>query len=56
MGGEHYGHTDGGANYLCLPHNPKYDKYQDGHQNEGYIHGTAYEVGGNSGVPFKRSS
>ena len=40
MGGEHYGHTGGGANYVCLPHNPKYDKYQDGHQTAGYIYGT----------------
>ena len=55
MGGEFYTHPGGGANYLCLPHNPKYDKYQDGHQYAGYMYGTEYEVSSYSGVPFKRS-
>ena len=55
MGGEHCGHHGGGANYLCLPHNPKYDKCQDGHQGAGYIYGTEYQVSSHSGVPFKRS-
>ena len=55
MGGENYGHTGGGTNYLCLPHNPKYDKYQDGHQAAGYIYGSEYQVNTYSGVPFKKS-
>jgi len=55
MGGEDHQHPGGGANYLCLPHNPKYDKYQDGNQNAGYMYGAEYEVGDNSGVPFKKS-
>ena len=29
-GGSHYSHTGGGGEYVCLPNNPKYDKYQDG--------------------------
>ena len=48
MGGEHYTHTGGGVNYLCLPHNPKYGKYKDGGQNAGYIYGTEYEVNDNN--------
>ena len=44
MGGEHYTHQGGGVNYLCLPHNPKYDKYNDGHQSAGYMYGTEYET------------
>ena len=44
MGGEYYSHQGGGANYLCLPSNPKYDKYKNGHQNAGYMYGTEYEV------------
>jgi len=44
MGGEFYNHHGGGANYLCLPHSPKYDKYQDGYQYAGYMYGTEYEV------------
>ena len=55
MGGEYYNHPGGGANYLCLPHNPKYDKYKDGHQYAGYVYGTEYEVWQYSGNPFKRN-
>ena len=55
MGGEYYNHYGGGANYLCLPHNPKYDKYKDGHQRSGYMYGTEYEVIQYSGNPFKRN-
>ena len=55
MGGEHDGHPGGGANYLCLPHNPKYDKYKDGHQYAGYVYGTEYEVSQYNGDPFKRN-
>ena len=55
MGGEHYNHHGGGANYLCLPHNPKYDKYKNGHQTSGYVYGTEYEVSEYNGDPFKRN-
>ena len=55
MGGEFYNHHGGGANYLCLPHNPKYDKYKDGHQTAGCVYGTEYEVSQYSGNPFKRN-
>ena len=51
MGGEHYTHTGGGVNYLCLPHNPKYGKYKNGFQNTAFVYGTEYEVGGLN--PFK---
>jgi len=44
MGGEAYSHTGGGVNYLCLPKNPKYDKYKNGHQNAGYMYGSQYEM------------
>ena len=44
MGGEYYNHPGGAANYLCLPHNPKYGKYTSGHQYAGYVYGTEYEV------------
>ena len=55
MGGEWYHHPGGGANYLCLPPNPKYDKYKNGHQNAAYIYGTEYQVSQYSGDPFKRN-
>ena len=54
MGGEFYNHAGGGANYLCLPHNAKYDKYRNGHQPAGYVYGTEYEVSEYKGDPFKR--
>ena len=44
MGGEHYSHTGGGANNLCLPNNPKYDKYKNGYRNTGFVYGIEYEV------------
>ena len=50
MGGSYYGHTGGGGEYVCLPNNPKYDKYQDGYQSHSYMYGTEYEIGFN---PFK---
>ena len=55
MGGEYYHHPGGAANYLCLPHNPKYGKYTNGHQASGYMYGTEYEVSQYSGNPFKRN-
>ena len=55
IGGESYNHYGGGSQYLCLPRNPKYDKYQNGHQHAGYVYGTEYEVGGNNGNPFARN-
>ena len=53
VGGAHYSHQGGGVNYLCLPNNPKYDKYKDGWQDSGYMYGTEYQVG--SFNPFKKN-
>ena len=55
IGGEHLNHYGGGSNYLCLPRNPKYDKYQNGHQYAGYIYGTEYRVSQYNGNPFDRN-
>ena len=55
MGGEHYNHYGGGVNYLCLPNNPKYDKYKNGGRSSGYVYGTEYEVNQYNGDPFKKS-
>ena len=51
VGGSHYTETGGGGEYICLPKNPKYDKYRDGNQAGSYIYGTEYEV--SSYNPFK---
>ncbi|CAH1269381.1 Hypp4164 [Branchiostoma lanceolatum] len=50
-GGTHYTQTGGGTNYLCLPKNPEWGSYQDGHQlNSAYIYGAEYEL--SHDVPF----
>ena len=55
MGGEKHSHYGGGVNCLCLPNNPKYDKYKNGWQNSGYVYGTEYQVSQYNGDPFKKS-
>ena len=44
MAGSHNTHEGGGSNYLCLPLNPIYEKYQSGTQGSSYIYGTEYQV------------
>ena len=52
MGGEHYTHSGGAANYLCLPKVPKYDQYKDGVQHGGLMYGTEYQLSFN---PFDKT-
>ena len=54
IGGESYGHQGGGVNYLCLPLNPKYDQYKDGHQAAGYVYGAEYQISYGFN-PFKKN-
>ena len=44
IGGGHYTHRGGGANYLCLPNTPKYGKYKAGNQGTAWVYGAEYEV------------
>ena len=44
VGGSFYNHIGGGGEYICLPNNPKYDKYREGSQAGSYIYGTEYQV------------
>ena len=44
MGGVHYNQPGGGANYLCLPEDLKYDKYTGSNQGVTYLYGTEYQV------------
>ena len=55
MGGERYDHRGGGVNYICLPHNAKYDRYKDGNQESGYVFGTEYDASSYSGYLFRRN-
>ena len=50
MGGTHYANHGGGSNYLCLPLDPLYDRYQSGMQGSSDIHGTEYEVNSQSNI------
>ena len=43
-GGSWYGHTGGGANYLCMPDNPEYGRYTPGVQGWSPIFGTEYQT------------
>ena len=52
VGGSYYGHTGGGGEYVCLPNNPKYNKYQDGFQSHSFMYGTEYQMP-SSFNPFK---
>lgn len=49
IGGSHYTHTGGGANYLCLSNNPTYATYHKGTQGWSYIYGSEYEGSGFTG-------
>ena len=42
-GGSWYGHTGGGANYLCMPTDPDYLEYQPGVQGWSYVYGAEYQ-------------
>ena len=44
IGSGSYSHSGGGGKYLCLPNNPKYDKYSDSWESAGAIYGAEYEV------------
>ena len=49
--GSHYSHSGGGANTQCLPLDPVWGYYKDGHQGATYIYGSEYELG-NGIQPF----
>ncbi|XP_060555942.1 short-chain collagen C4-like isoform X2 [Ruditapes philippinarum] len=56
MGGNVYTDNGGPANYLCLPDDPTWAKYQDGIQNEGNkIYGSEYEHHGTNINPFPQN-
>lgn len=43
VGGSAYNQGGGGANFLCLPFRPKYDRYNRGAQSFGILSGTEYK-------------
>ena len=42
--GSRWSSTGGGANYLCLPDNPDYSKYNPGVQGDSPVYGTEYQT------------
>ncbi len=47
--GSWYSNSGGGANYLCMPHNPQYGAYLAGVQNYNPLYGAQYEPYGGPG-------
>ncbi|XP_057307566.1 uncharacterized protein LOC130645557 [Hydractinia symbiolongicarpus] len=47
IGTSYHNHDGGGSNYLCLPEQPKYNKYDTtkNSKNRAYMHGTEFELG-----------
>ena len=46
-GGTHYTHAGGGANHLCMPHDPEYSTtltYRAGAQEHANVYGSEYEA------------
>ncbi|XP_064604573.1 short-chain collagen C4-like [Liolophura sinensis] len=44
IAGAHYQHEGEGANHLCLPLSPQWNKTYPGHQSKAYIYGTEFEI------------
>ena len=44
VGGTHYTHKGGAANYLCMPDDPDYLSYQPGVQGRNFVYGAEYET------------
>ncbi|XP_064604145.1 uncharacterized protein LOC135469586 [Liolophura sinensis] len=44
MAGSHYTHKGSGANQMCLPLNPQWNKTYSGFQSNSYLYGTEFEV------------
>jgi len=45
-GGTHYNNVGGAANYLCMPDDPDYLRYDPGVQGYNYVYGVEYETSG----------
>ncbi len=52
--GSWFANTGGGANYLCMPHNPQYGNYLAGVQGSSPLYGTEYKL--HSGGPISSSA
>ncbi len=46
VAGSYVDQTGGGANYLCMPHNPQYGTFLPGVQGISPIHGAEYQTNG----------
>ena len=42
--GSYFGHTGGGANYLCMPEDPDYSTFNAGVQGDSQLYGTEYQT------------
>lgn len=44
VGGQHYAHTGGGSNILCLPMDPSWGKFTETKEDSQYIYGGEYQI------------
>ena len=51
VGSQHYIHSGGASNYICLPLDPEWSKYNLG-KTGNYIYGTDYELSGSQALLF----
>ena len=51
-GGTYFSDQGGGSNYLCLPFNPIFEKYDDADNRTTFIHGVVYQIHGGQNKIF----
>ncbi|XP_020912369.2 short-chain collagen C4 [Exaiptasia diaphana] len=57
VGGEHYSHTGGGSNYVCLTENPKYASYTNTLEKvSAFMFGAEYELSSGHANPFNKQN
>ena len=53
--GEHYSHSGGSTELLCLPSEPTWAKYDDAYLGHSFVYGVEYEVSGMSQEIFGKN-
>ncbi|XP_064604594.1 short-chain collagen C4-like [Liolophura sinensis] len=56
MAGSYYKHTGSGANQLCLPLDPQFNKTYPGHQSKSYVYGTEFQISSGNDVFYTTNS
>ncbi|XP_064604589.1 uncharacterized protein LOC135469887 [Liolophura sinensis] len=56
MAGSYYKHTGSGANQLCLPLDPQFNKTYPGYQSKSYLYGTEFQINYDNDVFYTTNS